>query len=74
VVTSASGVFTRPRRPAHYIAQANREKLGFSGMVVAFDQSGSLDDFAANEAGTVTLNEAATFPANIRKKAERFQS
>jgi len=27
--------------PAHHIAQANRDKLGFSGMdkVVAFDQS-----------------------------------
>jgi hypothetical protein len=33
--------------PAHYIAQANREKLGVSGMekIVAFDQSQSLDDF-----------------------------
>jgi hypothetical protein len=43
--------WTDPKMPAHYIAQANREKLGFSGMVIAFDQSGSLDDFAANEAG-----------------------
>jgi hypothetical protein len=36
--------------PALYIAKANREKLGFSGMdkVVAFDQNGSLDDFAVN--------------------------
>ena len=34
-------------RPAHYIAQANREKLGISGMdkIIAFDQSQSLDDF-----------------------------
>ena len=33
--------------PAHYIAQANREKLGVCGMekIVAFDQSQSLDDF-----------------------------
>jgi hypothetical protein len=33
--------------PAHYIAQANRERLGISGMdkIVAFDQSQSLDDF-----------------------------
>jgi hypothetical protein len=31
--------------PAHYIAQANREKLGISGMekILAFDQSQSLD-------------------------------
>jgi hypothetical protein len=39
--------WTDPKMPAHYIAQANREKLGMSGMdkVVAFDQSQSLDDF-----------------------------
>ncbi len=32
--------------PAHDIAQANREKLGVSGMekIVAFDQSQSFDD------------------------------
>jgi hypothetical protein len=36
-----------PKIPALYIAQANREKLGFSGMdkVVAFDQSASLGGF-----------------------------
>jgi hypothetical protein len=36
--------WTDPKMPAHYIAQANREKLGFSGMdkVVSFDQSGEL--------------------------------
>lgn len=30
-----------PKMPTHYIAQANREKLGITGMekVVAFDQS-----------------------------------
>ena len=43
--------------PAHYIAPANREKLGKTGMdkIVAFDQSQSLDDFMplpeANSAG-----------------------
>ena len=44
--------WTDPKMPAHYIAQANREKLRFSGMdkVVAFDQSKSIADFAANEA------------------------
>src|SRR6201989_1462431 len=38
--------WTDPKMPAHYIAQANREKLGMSGMdkIVAFDQSQSLDD------------------------------
>jgi hypothetical protein len=37
---------TDPKTPAHYIAPANREKLGISGMekIVAFDQSQSLDD------------------------------
>ena len=63
--------WTDPKMPAHYIAQANREKLGFSGMdkVVAFDQSGLSGDFAANETGTDTLNGEVTFPGNIRKKA-----
>jgi hypothetical protein len=39
--------WTDPKMPAHYIAQANREKLGISGVekIVAFDQSQSLDDF-----------------------------
>jgi hypothetical protein len=63
--------WTDPKMPALYIAQANREKLGFSGMdkVVAFDRSGSLDDFTANEAGTPAVNGGVTFPGNIRKKA-----
>src|SRR5882762_7215776 len=41
--------WTDPKMPAHYIAQANREKLGISGMdkIVAFDRSQSLDDFVA---------------------------
>jgi hypothetical protein len=62
--------WTDPKMPAHYIAQANREKLGFSGMekVVAFDESESLADFAANEAGTTAVNGVVTFPGNIRKK------
>jgi hypothetical protein len=63
--------WTDPKMPAHYIAQANREKLGFSGMdkVVSFDQSGeSAPDFAANEAGTTAVNAVVTFPGNIRKK------
>jgi hypothetical protein len=38
--------WTDPKMPAHYIAQANREKLGMSGMdkIVAFDQSQNMDD------------------------------
>jgi hypothetical protein len=57
--------------PAHYIARANREKLGISGMdkVVTFDQSASRDDCPANGAGTHTQNEVVAFP----KKPLRFQ-
>lgn len=62
--------WTDPKMPALYIAQANREKFGFSGMdkVVAFDQSASLDNFAANEAGTDALNKVVTLRSNFRKK------
>lgn len=57
---------TDPKMPAHYIAQANRERLGMSGMdkIVAFDQSHSLDDFMAlpdaNRAGTSRENRVVT--------------
>ena len=67
--------WTDPKMPAHYIAQANREKLGMSGMdeIVAFDQSQSLDDFMplpeANRAGTSVGKGVGTFPGNFRKKA-----
>ena len=66
---------TDPKMPAHYIAQANREKLGFGGMdkVVAFDNSESAADFAANEAGTSAVNGVVTFPRTIRKKGQGFQ-
>jgi hypothetical protein len=65
--------WTDPKMPAHYIAQANREKLGISGMdkIVAFDQSQSLDDFMSlpesNKVGTSGRNEVVTFPGNFRK-------
>lgn len=38
--------WTDPKMPAHYIAKANREKLGAGGMdkIVAFDQSQTMDD------------------------------
>ena len=66
---------TDPKMPSHYIAQANREKLGISGVdkVVAFDQSQSLDDFAAvpetNKTGTPGGNSVVTFPGSIREKS-----
>ena len=67
--------WTDPKMPAHHIAQANREKLGLSGMekIVAFDQSQSIDDFLqlpeANSARTPGENGVVTFPGNIKKKA-----
>src|SRR5262249_42622931 len=73
--TSEVGRGKKRSMPAHYIAQANREKLGISGMekIVAFDQSQSLDDFMGvpelNNTGTPPANGVVTFPGNIRKKA-----
>ena len=67
--------WTDPKMPAHYIAQANREKLGMTGMdkIVAFDQSQSLDDFMplsdANRAGTPGENRVVTLRSNFGKKA-----
>jgi hypothetical protein len=64
-----------PKMPAHYIAQANREKLGMSGMdkIGAFDQSRSLDDFTslpdANRAGTSSENRVVTLRSNFRRKS-----
>ena len=72
--------WTDPKMPAHYIAQANREKLGMSGLekIVAFDQSQSLDDFLqlpeVNSVRTPDGNEVVTFPGNIRKKRKDFKA
>jgi integrase len=66
--------WTDPKMPAHYIAQANREKLGMSGMdkVMAFDQSHPLDDFMAlpdaNRSGTSGENRVATLRSNFGRK------
>src|SRR6266568_5128253 len=66
--------WTDPKMPAHYIAKANREKLGMSGMdkIVAFDQSQSLDEFTplsdANSSGTSSANKVVTFRSNFGKK------
>ena len=67
--------WTDPKMPAHYIAKANREKLGMSGMdkIVAFDQSQSLDDFMpapkTNRVRTSGGNGVVTLPGNFGKKA-----
>ena len=67
--------WTDPKMPAHYIAKANREKLGMSGMdkVVAFDQSQSLDEFMplpeANSAGTSGANKIVASCSNIGEKS-----
>ena len=66
--------WTDPKMPAHYIAQANREKLGISGMdkVVAFDQSQNIDDFLplpdANKVATTGENRVVTLRSNFGKK------
>lgn len=66
--------WTDPKMPAHYIAQANREKLGITGMekVVAFDQSQSLDDFMqlpdTNSTGTSGANKVVTLRSNSWEK------
>jgi len=67
--------WTDPKMPAHYIARANREKLGISGMdkVVAFDQSQNRDDFLplpdSNKAATSGENRVVTLRSNSGKKA-----
>ena len=67
--------WTDPKMPAHYIAQANRERLGISGMekIVTFDQSQSLDDWRgappANSRRTPSRNGVVTFPGKTQKKA-----
>jgi integrase len=66
--------WTDPKMPAHYIAKANREKLGMTGMdkIVTFDQSQSFDDFLpaseANSAGTPDTNKVVTLRSNFPKK------
>jgi integrase len=66
--------WTDPKMPAHYIAKANRQKLGVSGMdkIVAFDQSQSLDVLMptpkTNKVRTSGGNEVVTFPGNFGKK------
>lgn len=67
--------WTDPKMPAHYIAQANRERLGISGMekIVTFDQSQSLENWLAapraNSTGTSSQNGVVTFPGSTQKKA-----
>jgi Phage integrase family len=67
--------WTDPKMPAHYIAQANREKLGISGMdkIVAFDQSQNMDDLTAlpdaNKVATDGENKVVTLRSKFRKKA-----
>src|SRR5262245_4264150 len=70
--------WTDPKMPAHYIAQANREKLGMSGMdkIIAFDESQSLDEFIpmpdANDERTSDANKVVTLRSNFRKKSCKF--
>jgi hypothetical protein len=63
--------WTDPKMPAHYIAKANREKLGMTGMekIVAFDQSQSLGDFLSapdtNSTRTSDANKVVTLRSNF---------
>ncbi|MDH2399254.1 hypothetical protein QCM77_04725 [Bradyrhizobium sp. SSUT18] len=70
--TMAMFGWTNPKMPAHYIAQANREKLGLSGMekIVTFDQGQLRDGFVpeADNVRTPRANEVVTFPGHFRKK------
>jgi hypothetical protein len=74
-LAGVSSGWTDPKMPAHYIAQANREKLGISGVdkIVAFDQSQNTDDFlplpGANIVATNGENRVVTLRSNSRKKA-----
>jgi integrase len=67
--------WTDPKMPAHYIAKANREKLGMSGMekIVAFDTSQSFNELLpapdANKGGTPDANKVVTLRSNFGKKA-----
>jgi integrase len=67
--------WTDPKMPAHYIAKANREKLGTSGMdkIVVFDQSQNTDDFLpltdASKVATNRENRVVILRSNLRKKA-----
>src|ERR1700738_2413719 len=65
--------WTDPKMPAHYIVQANREKLGISGMdkIVAFDQSQIMDDRLplpdSNKVATSGENRVVTLRSNFGK-------
>jgi hypothetical protein len=71
--------WTDPKMPAHYIAQANREKLRISGMekIVAFDQSQSLDELMAppdaNKGGAPSENRVVTLRSSFGKKGCKFR-
>jgi integrase len=66
--------WTDPKMPAHYIAHANRERLGMTGMdkIIAFDQSQSVEDFTplpdVNSARTPDANKVVTLRSNFGKK------
>jgi hypothetical protein len=61
--------WTDPKKPAHYIAKAKRDKLGLSGMdkLESFDkgQSENIDDFTPLRAVNATVTPISSF----RKKS-----
>ncbi|ODM80818.1 hypothetical protein A6452_23790 [Bradyrhizobium elkanii] len=64
--------WTDPKMPAHYIAQANRERLGISGMekIVTFDQGQSL---VTSSEQTMRSRGVVAFPRGIVKGAQRTE-
>lgn len=66
--------WTDRKMPVHYIAQANREKPGMSGMdkIVTFDQGAAPHDFVPlsreNSGGTPATNKVVTLRSNLGKK------
>jgi len=70
--------WTDPKMPAHYIAQANRERLGISGMekIVTFDQSQLQDRLHGLETSskrTPPSKGVVAFPVEIAKRGRRTQ-
>jgi hypothetical protein len=59
-----------PKMPAHYIAKANREKAGMTGVdkIVAFDQSQSLDNFI-DQPEDVRRDRSGNIPGQLPERS-----
>ncbi|MES5482857.1 hypothetical protein QMZ05_08875 [Bradyrhizobium sp. INPA03-11B] len=63
---------TDPKMPAHYIAQANRVRLGISGMekIVTFDRGQSLDDRLAVPQAYSAPERSGPIPGSSPEKSQ----